>query len=125
MHCIGLMIYNLVELNKLDEAKIYLLKSADMGYTGGVYGYAVTLGYSEIYPGKKDPVGIKEDIPKSYGLLDLLAQIQDSSARSSLRRLQGKVTPEQKIEGKAYAEQWQKTHPPLSEFRHKYWYPAN
>lgn len=112
----------LVELNKKDDAEVYLLKSVDIGYIRGVYAYAVRSAYSEIYPGKKDSIGLKEDIPKSYGLLNLLAQIPDPHAQSSLKKLQDKVTPEQKKEGKAYAEQWQKTHPPLSNFREKYLY---
>ena len=115
----------LIKLSRVDEAKEYMLKAANMGYTDAVFSYGVSLVYSIRYDGEKNVYGLQEDIPKGYGLLYLLADIDYSSGKNSLKRITPKLTPEQIEQGKAYAQEWQKTHPPLSLFRHKYWYPSH
>jgi len=63
----------------------------------------------------------------SYGLLSLIADsdvatgIAEKTARK-MADLRKKMTPQQLQAGAAFAEEWKKTHPPLSRFLPKYGY---
>ena len=74
-----------------------------------------------------DRVGYPLNMVKAYGLTLLLAQADPGTWRKSygekaLEEVAALMNPEQIEAGKAFAEEWKKTHPPLSRFLPKYGY---
>lgn len=89
--------------------------AAEAGYIDALSTYAATVAHS---PNELD---FPEDLVASYGLTYLLSQLQGGGVapedgRRNLLGLAEKMTPEQIEKAKVFAEEWAKTHPPLSYF---------
>ena len=100
----------------------YWIEAAAMrGHYGAMTSYAAWTAHMP------DKVGYPLDIVKAYGLTLLLAQADPGTWRKSygekaLEEVAALMNPEQIEAGKAFAEEWKKTHPPLSRFLPKYGY---
>ena len=94
-------------------------RAAETGFIHGVYGYALNLlDRDGLFKIKPDPV-------KSYGLMSLLAALDGGggtplNAQEELAEMARLMTPAQIEQAKVFAEEWQRTHPPLSYFVNKY-----
>ncbi len=114
--------YILSEQGKAAEAQQYLIKSANTGYSRAILTYAIILNKEN-----DKSFNIKKDLVKSYALFSLLVTnktINRLQAENSIKNRMPPLSKEQLEQAKAYAEQWQKEHPPLSEYYTKYHYPA-
>jgi hypothetical protein len=96
-------------------------KAAEAGH------YSATSDYARWTAHMPNLVGYPRDLVKAYGLTLLLAEAEPgtdsrnlSDGEQRLLKLTAKMTPEQIEAGKAYANEWAKTHPPLSRFPPKY-----
>lgn len=72
-------------------------------------------------------MGEEDRAVSSYGLLSLIADSDVAAGiaektTEKMAKLRKKMTPQQISAGKAFAEEWKKTHPPLSRFLPKYGY---
>jgi hypothetical protein len=98
----------------------WIEQSAKAGDFGAMSTYAA---WSAHMPNE---VGNPLDLVKAYGLTLLMAEADPGLPNSPgyggqvLPRVAAKMTPEQIEAGKAYAKEWAKTHPPLSQFPPKY-----
>ena len=95
--------------------------AAQRGHYGAMTSYAAWTAHMP------DQVGYPLDMVKAYGLTLLLAQADPGTWRKSygekaLDEVAALMNPEQIEAGKAFAEEWKKTHPPLSRFLPKYGY---
>ncbi len=107
---------------KIDEAQQYLIDSVNTGYVNAIFTYGLFLK-----DGGGDEFNIQQDFVKSYALFSLLISHNtrnSSRAESVIKNRMPPLSKEQLEQAKAYAEQWQKEHPPLSEYYTKYHYPA-
>lgn len=114
--------YILSEQGKATEAQQYLIRSANTGYIDAIYEYAAILRN-----GITKEFNLQQDLVKSYALFSLLVTnktINRLQAENSIKNRMPPLSKEQLDQAKAYAEQWQKEHPPLSEYYTKYHYPA-
>ncbi|AWM80964.1 hypothetical protein DKL61_11750 [Gammaproteobacteria bacterium ESL0073] len=112
--------YILSKQKKIDEAQQYLIDSVNTGYVDAIFTYAIILN-----DGGVKKFNIPQDLVKSYALFSLLISHNTRNswlAESSIKKIS--LSKEQIEQAKAYAEQWQKEHPPLSEYYTKYHYPA-
>ncbi|WP_447749385.1 tetratricopeptide repeat protein [Pseudomonas nicosulfuronedens] len=117
---VGMYAYadKLQKKGSIDDARRWIIKSAEAGYTST---------FSEYAYGMADPEnrwGIPIDYTKSYGLISLLLELNGGGemlpfAKSVLPRIAKHLTPEQIEEAKKIGEEWKATHPPLSYFPQK------
>jgi hypothetical protein len=116
------MMYYVAQLYERGDYQGYFewnKKAAEAGFINGVYGYSLNLLDRErIFNIEPDPV-------KSYGLMSLIAELDGGgdapqSAREELGEMAARMTPGQIEQAKIFAEEWRKTHPPLSFFVNKY-----
>lgn len=87
--------------------------------------FEITTSYAAWSAHTPNQVGYPLDIVKGYGLVYLLAKAEPgklSYGEDKLTVLTAKMSAEQIEAGKAFAEEWSKTHPPLSKFLPKYGY---
>lgn len=96
----------------LEGARIWLRRSTEAGYVRALYSYASYIAH------EPDQLGYPYDPVKAYALFSLIAEIdsQDENDKEALRQLGSKLKPEQLNEAKVFAEEWKRTHPPLSHF---------
>jgi len=98
----------------------WIEQSAKAGDFGAISTYAAWTAHMP------DEVGYPLDLVKAYGLTLFMAEADPGLPSSQgyggqvLPRVAAKMTPEQIEAGKAYAKEWAKTHPPLSQFPPKY-----
>ncbi|OQR27463.1 hypothetical protein BWR15_30545 [Pseudomonas sp. T] len=102
----------------LDQARYWLRKGAETGYTTTFGEYAVSFSI----PG--NPWGIPTDYVRSYGLMSLLLELDGGGnsrnfAQGELPRIAEHLSPEQIEEAKKIGTEWKATHPPLSYFPDK------
>ncbi|WP_277373080.1 sel1 repeat family protein [Pseudomonas sp. AA-38] len=107
--------------NRVEEAKIWIQRSAEGGYVEAVYSYASYLAHMP------DKVGYSRDLVKSYALFYLMSQLQGGGgvaedARRKIKNVEALMSMEQVEEAEVFAEEWAKTHPPLSYFVPVYGY---
>lgn len=118
----GMMEYAeiLYKRNDLEGVRGWIRKAAEQGDLEATYSYGAYLAH---YP--DDKVGYPLDLVKGYALISLVAALDGGGgspryARDDLVGLAERMSPAQIEEAKAFAEEWQKTHPPLSFFVNKY-----
>lgn len=97
----------------------WIEKAAEAGYIDAVGSYAA---YSAHTP---DEVGYPLDLVKGYGLMLLLSELDGGGGmqiytEEKLPEIARKMSPAQIEQAKVFAEEWRKTHPPLSFFVNKY-----
>lgn len=94
-------------------AREWLEKAVETGMVDAVSTYGANLVHMP------DQMGYPLDKVKGYAFLWLVAEIrseEDDFERSVLGKVELTMTTEQVAQAKAYAEEWKKTHPPLSYF---------
>lgn len=103
----------------LEAVRHWIKKAAEAGYVDAVGSYAA---YSAHAP---DEVGYPLDLVKGYGLMLLLSELDGGGGmqvytEEKLPEIARKMSPTQIEQAKVFAEEWRKTHPPLSFFVNKY-----
>lgn len=113
-------LYNFIPLEGNEkEVGYWVEKAAQSGHFGAMSSYAAWTAHLP------DEVGYPMDLIKAYGLTLLMAEAEPgvgwkSYGEEALIKVEAKMTVEQIEAGKAFAEEWKKTHPPLSRFLPKY-----
>ncbi|MCG8906950.1 sel1 repeat family protein [Pseudomonas sp. DP-17] len=102
----------------MSEAREWLKKGAEYGYTSVFVEYAGSLSTPD------NSWGLPTDYVKSYGLLSLALELDGGGtsrefAQGELPRIAEHLTPEQIEEAKKIGAEWKATHPPLSFFPQK------
>jgi len=111
----------LLAKNDLEGLGHWIETAAKLGHYEAMTSYAAWTAHM---PNK---VNYPMDMVKAYGLTLLLAQAEPGTWRKSygekaLDKLSAVMSAEQIEAGKAFAEEWKETHPPLSRFLPKYGY---
>jgi len=111
----------LLAKDQLDELGYWIGAAAKLGHYDAMTSYAAWTAHM---PNK---VNYPLDMVKAYGLTLLLAQADPGTWRKTygekaLDKLSAVMSAEQIEAGKAFAEEWKETHPPLSRFLPKYGY---
>ena len=97
----------------MEGARYWTKKAAETGIVDGVINYGAYLAH------EPDAIGFPLDRVKGYGLLSLL-RVLDGGGNIQvyldgvMPRVAAKMTPEELEQAKVFAEQWKKTHPPVS-----------
>lgn len=105
--------------NDMDGYRYWTKIAAELG------DFDITTSYAAWSAHTPNQVNYPLDLVKGYGLIYLLAQTEPGENNYGERKLKDvapKMTPEQIEAGKAFAEEWKKSHPPLSRFLPKYGY---
>jgi uncharacterized protein len=117
----GMMSYADILWKRNDMAGVrhWIEKAAEQGHLETVYSYGSYLAH------QPDKVGYPLDLVKGYALVSLVAALDGGGsspefAREELPKIAAQMTPEQIKQAEAYANEWQRTHPPLSYFVNKY-----
>lgn len=112
----------LVRVN-LPVRREWMEKRAALSDVNGVleYGYALGGVYADD-AGVDTEYGTTQDLVKGYGLIWLVVETtrelrRHSEARGNLAAIAKDMKPDQITAGKAFAKQWEMSHPPMSEFR--------
>ena len=121
---VGMMLYaNYLFENDGSKKEIrhWVKTAAEMGHIDAVSTYASNIAH---LPNDLD---FPEDLVAGYGLTYLLSQLQGGAVapedgRRNLPELAKKMTPAQIEEAEVFAEDWAKSHPPLSYFVPVYGY---
>ncbi|OCR23428.1 hypothetical protein AFK24_20225 [Pseudomonas syringae] len=95
----------------------WIKAAAEHGHFGAVSSYGAWSAHAP------DRVGLPLDLVKAYGLIYLLAEAEPGAygyGERKLKKISDMMSDEQIEAGKAFAEEWKKTHPPLSRFLPKY-----
>lgn len=95
-----------------EGGRIWLQKAAESGLTNAVSTYGAKLAHVS-------DIGFPLDRIKGYALVSLIVDLNSSTseyAKDILVEIEAKMTAEQIKQAKAYAEEWERTHPPLSFF---------
>ncbi|WP_414159304.1 tetratricopeptide repeat protein [Pseudomonas sp. BNK-45] len=102
------------------EVGYWLKKAAEAGYIDAVSTYALNVAHLP------DRHGYPLDLIKGYGLTYLISKFEGGGAgggagvadfgKESLVKIAAKMTPDEIKQGVAFAEEWERTHPPLSYF---------
>ncbi|MCS3840803.1 hypothetical protein HNR03_005431 [Pseudomonas sp. JAI111] len=108
----------LYEKGDMDGFRHWNEQAALAGYASTVYGYGSDLAH------EPDKYGFPFDIIKGYALVYSLRELDggggiQARVESKLPKIAAKMTPEQIIEAKEFAQKWKITHPPLSFFPDK------
>ncbi|BAQ82037.1 tetratricopeptide repeat protein [Pseudomonas sp. St29] len=109
-----------------EEIGYWLKKAAEGGHIGSVSTYALHVAHIP------NGFGYPIDLIKGYGLTYLISKFEGGGAgggagiadfgKKSLVKIAAKMTPDEIKQGVAFAEEWEKTHPPLSYFVPVYGY---
>ena len=95
----------------VSRGRQWLLKVVEISYVKAVTGYAD-------YSSRDSPFKLPRDLVKAYGLNSLLVELDAEDLKETserqMRDLEQHLTPAEIAEALAFAEQWKKTHPPLS-----------
>lgn len=88
------------------------MKAVEMSYARAVASYAYVLTVENDY-------GFSKDLKKSYAMYSVLLELNGGgmlyeTSQAQMRDLEQHLTPAEIAEALAFAEQWKKTHPPLS-----------
>ena len=117
----GMMSYADILWKRNDMAGVrhWIEKAAEQGHLETVYSYGSYLAH------QPDKVGYPLDLVKGYALVSLVAALDGGGsspefAREELPKIAAQMTPEQIKQAEAFANEWQRTHPPLSYFVNKY-----
>ncbi|MHC8358234.1 SEL1-like repeat protein [Pseudomonas sp. LB3P81] len=101
----------------------WMEKRAALSDVNGVleYGYALGGVYADD-DGVDTQYGTTKDLVKGYGLIWLVSETtrefrRHAEASENLEAIAEDMTPVQITAGKAFAKQWEMSHPPMSEFR--------
>jgi len=121
---VGMMLYaNYLFENDGSKREIshWVRTAAETGYIDAVSTYASNIAH---LPNDLD---FPKDLVAGYGLTYLLSQLQGGGVapedgRRNLPELAKRMTPAQIKEAEIFAEEWAKTHPPLSYFAPVYGY---
>ena len=102
----------LVMEGKPGEAREWFMKAVEMSYARAVASYAYVLTVENDY-------GFSKDLKKSYAMYSVLLELNGGgmlyeTSQAQMRDLEQHLTPAEIAEALAFAEQWKKTHPPLS-----------
>ncbi|VVO20843.1 tetratricopeptide repeat protein [Pseudomonas fluorescens] len=110
----------------LPARREWVIKRAQLNDLNGVlnYGYGLS-GIYEDDDGVDNEYGFEKDLIKGYGLVWLVLDTtreftQYSSASDNLSIIAAEMTTPQIEAGKAFAQEWKRTHPAMSEFRLTY-----
>ncbi|AHZ67379.1 hypothetical protein OU5_0300 [Pseudomonas mandelii JR-1] len=108
----------LYEKGDMDGFRHWNEQAALAGYASTVYGHGSDLAH------EPDKYGFPFDIIKGYALVYSLRELDggggiQARVESKLPKIAAKMTPEQIIEAKEFAQKWKITHPPLSFFPDK------
>jgi TPR repeat protein len=109
----------LLSKKDLSGAGRWIEAAAKLGHFGAISSYGAWTAHAP------DRVGFSLDLVKAYGLIYLLAQAEPgaySYGQRKLKKISDKMSPQQIEAGKAFAEEWKRSHPPLSRFLPKYGY---
>ncbi len=119
----GMMAYAeiLYKRNDLEAVRYWIKKAAEAGYIKAVFSYASYVAHMP------DQLNYPRDLVTGYGLISLIAKLDGGggsplNAQEFLPEIAAKMTPAEIEQAKVFAEEWQKTHPPLSYFVSKYGY---
>lgn len=115
--------YYLAKQGKIKEGQKWILKAVNAGDVGSISGYAFMISDDE--KNKNSIFQFPLDKIKGYAFNKIIADSKVSSANTAeffVKILAEKMTPEEIEQAKAFAEEWKKTHPPLSEFIPKMWF---
>ncbi|WP_417663561.1 hypothetical protein [Pseudomonas sp.] len=102
----------------LKAVRYWIAKAAETGFDGAITSYGAYLAH------EPDKVGYPLDRIKGYGLLSLLRVLDGGGNKQIyldevMPRIAAKMTPEELEQAKVFAEEWEKTHPPVSFFPDK------
>lgn len=104
----------------------WLEKRAQLNDVNGVlnYGFALS-GFYQDESGVDNEYGFTRDLVKGYGLIWLVVETARELSRHAVARqylgdIAKEMTADQITAAEAFAQQWEKTHPPMSEFRLTY-----
>ncbi len=118
----GIMAYAeiLYKRKDLEGVRRWIREAAEQGHLEATYSYGAYMAH---YP--DDKVGYPLDLVKGYALVSLVAELDGGGtspefARDDLAGIAKRMTPAQIEQAQAFAEEWRKTHPPLSLFVTKY-----
>lgn len=118
----GMMTYAeiLYKRNDLETVRYWIKKAAEQGHLEAAYSYGAYMAH---YP--DDKVGYPLDLVKGYALVSLVAELDGGGAspeyaRDDLVGIAKRMSTAQIEQAKAFADEWQRTHPPLSYFVNKY-----
>lgn len=107
----------LAEQGKIKEGQEWVLKAVESGYLVTVAFYAPSIGDEKA--NEHDILQFPLDRIKGYALLSLVSETGtgiENVTNSIASQMAEQMTSEEIEQAKAYAEEWRKTHPPLSEF---------
>ncbi|EDO25404.1 predicted protein [Nematostella vectensis] len=117
----GMMEYAeiLYKRNDLEPVRYWVKKAAEAGYIKAVFSYASYVAHMP------DQLHYPLDRVTGYGLISLIAKLDGGggsalNAQEFLPEIAEKMTPDQIKQAEAFANEWQKNHPPLSYFVNKY-----
>jgi uncharacterized protein len=108
----------LYKRNDIAGIRYWTKKAVEAGDANSIYGYGSFLSH------EPEDYGFPLDLVKGYGFIYLLQELDGGGnlrdmVGDTLQDIAAKMTPEQIEQGKAFAEQWKATHPPLSYFPSK------
>lgn len=115
--------YKLAEQGKIKEGQEWVLKAVNAGDVITTINYAYAI--SDTKENKNDVFQFPLDRIKGYALASLVAEIgggMGGTAEFLASQTAKQMTLEEIEQAKAFAEEWKKTHPPLSEFIPKMWF---
>lgn len=104
-----------------EEIGRWLKKTAESGHINALGSYALNIAHLP------DTYGFPLDLIKAYGFTYLIANLKGEAiapedARLNLLEIAKKMQPEEIRQGILFANEWKKTHPPLSYFDPIYGY---
>ncbi|SNS89565.1 tetratricopeptide repeat protein [Pseudomonas segetis] len=97
----------------IEEVRHWMAEASKLGYVSAISSYGAYLAH------EPDAIGYPLDRVKGYGLLSLL-RVLDGGGNIQvyldevMPEIAAKMTPEELEQAKVFAEQWKKTHPPVS-----------
>lgn len=108
----------LYEDGNMESVRHWLEVAAETGDQEAVSNYGAYISHTP------DKVGYPLDLVKGYALFTLLKELDGNGgvreyAEQKIEKIAEKMTPEQIEKSKSVAEEWKKTHPPLSFFPEK------
>ncbi|WP_159811339.1 tetratricopeptide repeat protein [Pseudomonas sp. 18058] len=102
----------------LEVARRWIKTAAERGYESGVTSYGAYLAHTP------ERFGFELDLVKGYAITSLLKELDEGGSMQSyveevLPEIAEKMTPTQILDAEKFADQWKKSHPPLSFFPDK------
>lgn len=104
-----------------EDVGYWLKRTAEAGHIDAMGSYALNIAHLP------DSYGYPLDMVKAYGFTYLISKLKGGGSapkdgRETLRKLSEKMTTYQISQGVTFANEWKKTHPPLSYFEPVYGY---